>query len=369
MEKITVPSTGKRSVQGVVFAAALLALAGCSDSTPPTPRAATPVSVITIEPSAISIPASLSGEIRARVQQDVAFRTGGRISQLLAEVGDHVTKGQLLAGLDPQEQQSNARLAAAAVTSAEAQVTQAQANFDRQKSLLGQGFTTRANFDEAQTALATAQGSLAAAKADEASAAELVSYTELHADADGIVVARNVETDQVIQAAQPIYAIAEDGPRDTVFELSEASLTDIPHDIAVDIELIANPAVRARGHVREIAPTVDTSTGTVRVKVSLDSVTPDMPLGAAVTGNIHLPPVTAFALPWSALFGDASGPAVWVVDTATNTVSIKPVTVSRFIPDSVIVTAGLEAGERVVSRGLQLLRPGQLVSAIEEAVK
>jgi len=369
MEKIAAPSTARRSVQGTMFAAALLALFGCSDSAPVAPRSATPVSVITIAPSAISIPASLSGEIRARVQQDAAFRTGGRISQLLAEVGDHVAKGQLLAGLDPQEQQSNAKLAAAAVTSAQAQVTQAQANFDRQQSLLAQGFTTRAKFDEAQTALTTAQGSLAAAKADEASAAELVSYTELHAGADGIVVARNVEAEQVIQAAQPIYTIAEDGPRDTVFELSEASLTDIPHDIAVDVTLITNPAIRASGHVREIAPTVDTSTGTVRVKVGLDDATPDIPLGAAVIGNIHLPPVTAYALPWSALFGDAAGPAVWVVDTATNTVSIKPVTVSRFIPDSVIVTEGLEAGERVVTRGLQLLRPGQLVSAIEEAAK
>jgi multidrug efflux pump subunit AcrA (membrane-fusion protein) len=113
--------------------------------------------------------------------------------------------------------------------------------------------------------------------------------------------------------------------------------------------------------VREYSPTLDSATGTVRVKVGLDPGAPDMPLGAAVNGTVALPPRHGVALPWSALFRDQNGPAVWVVG-ADDTVSLKPVTVDRYLDDKVIVSGGLSDGETVVAKGLQLLRPGEKIT-------
>ena len=348
---------------GATLAVLALVLNGCSAPPKAVERAPTPVVALKLAPQDVPLSASLSGTVSARVQQDLSFRTGGRIADLIVDVGAHVAKDQVLAHLDPQELKANADLAAASVTSAEAQVTEAQSSFDRQNALFAQGNTTRANLDAAQTALATAKGAVDAAKAQAASAQETVGYAELRASADGIIVARAVETGQVVSAAQPVFTIAEDGPRDVVFSAFERALTGVPRDATVNVSLLSDQSVKATGHVREYSPTLDAANGTVRIKVSLDTGSPDMPLGAAAMGSVVLPPVHGFALPWSALFRDENGPAVWAIDPAASTVSLRPVVVDRYLDNVVVVSGGLNPGDTVVATGLQLLRPGEKVTA------
>ncbi|HTJ56300.1 MAG TPA: efflux RND transporter periplasmic adaptor subunit [Devosiaceae bacterium] len=355
--------TGPRQ-RGVVVVAVLaltLSVAGCSPQPKAAERPPRTVSVLLAKAQDIPLTATLSGEIAAQVQHDLSFRAGGQVADLLVDVGDHVRKDQVLAHLDPHELQANADLAAASVSSAQAQVTQAQANFDRQNALFGQGNTTRADLDSAQTALDTAKSALAGAQAQAASAKDTLGYAELRANADGIVVARAVEVGQVVQAAQPVYTVAEDGPRDAVFQTYEQGLVGVPRDVTVKIVLLSDPSVVATGHVREISPTINTSTGTVRVKVGLDPGSPEMALGASVTGSVPLPPGHGYALPWSALFRNETGPALWVVDPGTDKVFLKPVVVDRYLDASVIVGSGIADGEMIVATGLQLLRPGEKV--------
>lgn len=352
---------------GAVMTALILLLAGCSGPPKVAARVPPTVSVLTIAAKDVPLSASLSGTVSTRVQQGLSFRTGGRISDLIVDVGARVRKDQVLAHLDPHELQANADLAAASVTSAEAQVTEAQSSFDRQNTLFSQGTTTRANLDAAQTALATAKSAVDAAKAQAASAAETVGYAELRASADGIIVARAAEIGQVVQAAQPVFTIAEDGARDVVFAAFEQALTGVPRDATVEVALLSDPAVKATGHVREYSPSLDSANGTVRIKVALDPGSPDMPLGAAAMGSVALPAAHGFPLPWSALFRDENGPAVWLVDPATNTVALKPVAVDRYLDQTVIVSSGLEPGQTIVATGLQLLRPGEKVTPKPEA--
>ena len=349
--------------RSLVAATVVFGIGGCSAPPKAVERAPTPVAVLKVVPQDIPLQASLSGTVSARVQQDLSFRTGGRIADLSVDVGAHVVRDQVLGHLDPHELQANADLAAASVTSAEAQVTEAQSSFDRQNALFAQGNTTRANLDAAQTAVATAKGAVDAAKAQAASAQETVGYAELRASADGIIVARAVEAGQVVSAAQPVFAIAEDGARDVVFSAFEQALTGVPRDASVSVALLSDASVKATGHVREYSPTLDSSNGTVRIKVALDAGSPDMPLGAAAMGSVSLPPLHGFALPWSALFRDENGPAVWMIDPAASTVSLKPVVVDRYLDDTVVVSAGLNPGDVIVATGLQLLRPGEKVTA------
>ena len=346
-----------------------LTLAACGAAPEAPPKIPPSFAVLSVKAADIPISSTLSGDIEAQVQQDLSFRAGGEVLDLLVDVGDRVKKDQVLAHLDPHELEANADLAAASVTSAQAQVTQAQSNFDRQNALFKQGNTTKADLDAAQTALATANSALAGAQAQAASAKDTVGYAELRADADGVIVARSAEVGQVVQAAQPVFTVAEDGARDAVFEAYERALTGVSRDVAVSIALLSDPKITATGHVREYSPTLDTATGTVRIKVGLDAGAPALPLGAAVSGSVVLPPRHGYALPWSALFRDENGPAVWVVDATAHTVSLKPVVVDRFLDNQVIVASGLSDGETIVASGLQLLRPGETIAPKPEGAQ
>ena len=190
-----------------------------------------------------------------------------------------------------------------------------------------------------------------------------MSYADLRAGQDGVIVSRNVEAGQVVQAGQTVFVLAQDGARDAVFEAPEAILTKPSKEAEIAIALQADPAVTAIGTVREISPILDPVTSTVTVKVGLKSLSPGMALGSAVVGRAKFDPQTVVMLPWSALFEANGKPAVWVVD-ADNRVSLQAVTVKSFASGSILLSGGLDGHERVVTAGVQLLHPGQTVTVV-----
>jgi RND family efflux transporter MFP subunit len=298
----------------------------------------------------------------AQVQNDLSFRVSGKIIERSVDVGDHVTADQVLARLDPQTQQADVESAKAGVQSAQAQLRQASATFQRQQSLLQSGFTTRPSYDQAEQSFRTAQASLDSANAQLTSAQDQLSYTILRAGVSGVITARYAEAGQVVEQARAIFTIAKDGPRDAVFDVYEAVFALVPDDAKAEIALVSDPKVTAEGTVREIAPAVDTNTGTVRVKIGIPQTPPAMTLGAVVTGSGNLKGSKAVMLPWGALFEIDGKPAVWVVDTADRTVSLRPIVVDAYLKDRVIAKDGLKSGEIVVTAGVQYLRPQQKVA-------
>ncbi|TGT72237.1 efflux RND transporter periplasmic adaptor subunit [Mesorhizobium sp. M2E.F.Ca.ET.166.01.1.1] len=304
---------------------------------------------------------SLTGVIAARTLNNLSFRVGGRVAERLVDVGQHVDQGAVLARIDPQEQQSDLRSAQADLDAAQAQLTQVAATYQRQKTLLSQGFTTRRDFDSADQGLKVAQGSVDAAQSALSNAKENLSYTELKAGGAGVITARQVEAGQVVQAAQTVFTIAEDGDRDAVFNVHETLVVQTPPSPAVTITLLSDPQVRATGKVREISPAIDTQSGSIRVKVGIPDTPAGMPLGAAVIGTVSAKPVKAILLPWQALTSTAGKPAVWIVDPSSKAVSTAPVEVLAFDSGVVAVDKGLQEGQSVVTAGGQLLSPGQTV--------
>ncbi|TPM28685.1 efflux RND transporter periplasmic adaptor subunit [Mesorhizobium sp. B2-3-5] len=304
---------------------------------------------------------SLTGVIAARTLNNLSFRVGGRVAERLVDVGQHVDQGAVLARIDPQEQESDLRSAQADLDAAQAQLTQAAATFARQKTLLAQGFTTRRDFDTADQALKVAQGSVDAAQSAFANAQQNLSFTELKAGAAGVITARQIETGQVVQAAQTVFTIAEDGDRDAVFNVQETLVARTPTSPAVTITLLSDPQVRATGKVREISPAVDQASGSIRVKVGIADTPTGMPLGAAVIGSVSAKPAKAILLPWQALTSSGGKPAVWVIDPSTKAVTTTPVEVLAFDSGTVVIAKGLDEGQSVVTSGGQLLSPGETV--------
>jgi RND family efflux transporter MFP subunit len=320
-----------------------------------------PVRAENVAPSDYRYSIKLTGEIVAHIQSNLSFRVGGKVMEWTADVGSHVTAGQVIARVDPRQQKADVDAAEAAVVAAQADLAQAAAEFERRKTLLASGSTTKEAYDQAATALETSRGSLDNAKARLGTAKDALGYTELRVDADGIITARNVEDGQVVQAAQTAFTLARDGPRDAVFYIYEGLLQTKQAAPRIEIALVSDPTIKTSGQITEVSPTVDTSSGTVRVKITLDETPPAMTLGAPVTGFAQSEPQPMIILPWTALSSIGGQPAVWIVDQGDATVSLRPVEVANYETGKVIISAGLSPGSTVVVDGAKMLRPGQKV--------
>lgn len=308
---------------------------------------------------------TLSGAIAARSLVNVSFRVNGQVVERLVEIGQHVNKGEVLARIDNAEQQANIRVAQASQDAARAQLVQAEASFKRQQALLEQGFTTRSQFDQAQQILRTAQSTVTNAESQLSNARDELSYTELRAPVSGVITARNVESGQVVQAAQTAFSIAEDGARDAIFDVQETLVNHAKIGMGVTLGLLSDEEVKTEGSIREISPVVDAQTGTVRVKVGISDVPEQMALGAIVTGTVHMDGREVFILPWSAVASNAGNTAVWRVAKDTKLAALVPVQVIAFEKERVIVASGLNEGDLVVTKGAQMLRTGAQTEIIQ----
>ncbi|MCI4677758.1 efflux RND transporter periplasmic adaptor subunit [Rhodoblastus acidophilus] len=353
-------------VPRLIVLLAVLPLSACGKDAPPAPRS--PFAVLTqkAEPQSFDSDITLTGTVRAQIQSELSFRISGRVIERKADVGQHVTADEVLARLDPTEQQADLKSAEAGLAGAEATMRQADAAFARQKALLANGYATQAAFDLAERAQRTAAGSLDVAKAQVTTAQDALSYTYLRAGHPGMITARNIEVGQVAQAAQMAFTLAQDGPRDAVFAVYESAFARKLSSPDISLVLVSDPSVKTSGRVREISPVVDEKTGTVQVKVQIDAKGPDLPLGAAVTGSGRLRLDNVFVLPWTALSSKDGKPALWVVDPADNSVHLRPVAVAFYVKERVVLRGGLKPGESVVTEGGKFLREGQIVAPRSE---
>ncbi len=308
--------------------------------------------------------ATLTGEVRARSSIDLAFRLTGQITEVNVGVGDRVTANQVLARIDSGTQRADLDLAEASVRAAQAALEQATAALARQRTLLDSGLVTRSKYDQAEQDRRTAESALESALAQRQAALNALSYTELRADTDGLVTRINRDAGEIAQSAQPVLSIAHDGPRDAVFNVYETLLFSAADDLSdarVNVALIADETIRAVGRIREISPTVDPRSGTVRVTVSLPDAPASMTLGSLVTGSITMPAVPAIVVPWSSITLDRGLPAVWLVDSEAHAAFIRHVEVKEYTTRNVVLASGVAAGDLLVTEGGQFLYEGRPV--------
>ncbi len=355
------------SLSAIIVAAALIMLAGCQPekkSEAPQPR---PVRTVTAARQEAGDTVVLTGHVHAADETAMAFRIGGRMVERPVNVGDQVVAGQELARLDPQDELNALRSAQANLAAAQARVTQTRAAFERQRILLGQGHTPRAQFDLAEKAFRTAQAEVDDVQGRVKIAARRVSDTLLQADTAGTITARGAAPGEVVQAGQIIVQVAHQGGRDAVFDVPAQVLRAASNDAQVTVRLTDDATVTAAGRVREVAPQADPVTRTFQVKVGLTAPPEAMRLGATVTGRVQMDTAAVITIPASALTESNRQPAVWIVDPTSLTVSMRNVELVRHDPGTVVVSSGLDTGDIVVTAGVQALHPGQKVRLLGPA--
>jgi membrane fusion protein, multidrug efflux system len=350
----------------ILLLPAVTALSACQKKVEATAPEARLVRTITatLQPSGETV--VFTGHIEAENEAALGFRIPGRMIERLVNVGDRVQPGQLLARLDPQDEQNGLRSARANLAAAEGQLTQARNNFERQRRLLERGAASRADLDHAQEGLQTAQARVDDAEAQLKLASDRLSFTELKADAAGTVTARGAEAGEVVQAGQMIVRIARQDGRDAVFDVPAQLLRSAPTDAQITVHLAEDPSVTATGRVREVGEQADPVTRTFQVKVGLTDPPSSMRLGSTVNGSVQLNSAPVISIPASALTRANQQPAVWIVDPSKLTVSLRNIEVSRYDPETVVVGQGLDTGDIVVTAGVQSLRPGQKVRLLPQ---
>lgn len=353
---------------GILVGAVLAAgLAGCQrEATEALEPEIRPVRAITTGKTDSGDTIVLSGRIAAEDEVALAFRIPGRLIERTVNVGDRVRPGQVIARLEQMNERNQLLSAQAALNAANANLVRARDEFQRQRSLIGEGFTTQAQLDQATAAFRAAESQVKSATAQVRMAEDLVGFTVLTAEAAGAVVARGAEPGEVVQAGQMIVRIAREGGVDAVFDVPPQILRVSSRELPVVVSLTEDPAIQATGRVREVSPQANPVTGTFTVRVGLENPPPGMPLGSVVSGRVTIEGEQQVVIPASALMTSEGRPAVWVVDPATSTVSLRGITILRHEPGSVIVGDGLEPGDTVVTAGVQALRPGQRVRLLGE---
>jgi RND family efflux transporter MFP subunit len=351
----------------LIASSILLLLTACKPAEEPKAEPIRPVRVMTVEKGPDGEAVSFTGHIKAEDEVNLSFRVGGRMIKRSVNVGDRVSAGQVVARLEEEPARNALRTATANLSAANSQLTRARNDLARQQRLLASGATSRADYDQAVEAVEAAQAQVDSTKAQRDTAEDQFSYTRLVADAAGSVTARGAEPGEVVEAGRMIVRVALEGGRDAVFDVPERVIRTAYPEVEVNVVLASEPNVRTMGRVREVAPQADPVTRTFQVRVGLDNPPAAMRLGSTVIGTIQLDAGSGIAIPASALTRAESQPAVWVVEPANSTVSLRNIDVYRYDLDRVVVAHGLDPGEMVVIAGVQALRPGQKVQAVGTA--
>lgn len=331
---------------------ACLLLAACGEKSPTAPVAATPklVKTLTVDAGASASEFRYSGEVRARVETTLGFRVGGKLTERLVDAGARVKAGQVLARLDPADQQL-------AVTQAEANRTLATAELKRTQELRQKNFISQAALDAKESTATAAEAQARLAKNQTA-------YTTLAADAAGIVVAVLAEPGQVVSAGQGVFRLARDGEREIAIAVPETRIAGLKVGAGGTASLWAGGGQREYSVVvREIAPMADPLTRTFPVRLRIVDANVEAMLGMSAEVRFAADGPPTIQVPLAAILQQGDRPAVWVV-SPDQTVSQRPIDIERYSDAGAVVKSGLQAGETIVAAGAFKLAPGEKVRVV-----
>jgi membrane fusion protein, multidrug efflux system len=356
-----------------VFSLSSIAIAGllltaCGE--PPAPAVAVkPVFVTTVTPANTAQSRSFTSVVRARVETELGFRTGGKVVERLVEVGDSVKAGQVLARLDAADYQLAVKAAADQVQAASVDAQQAASDEARFRRLLADGSVGAADHERQK-----ARADAAAARVDQAKrqlelARNREAYATLVAPYAGVVTTLRFERGQVVAEGQPVLSLARDGEREIVAELPE-DWVGRARSLVATAAPWNDPTSQVRLVLRELSPQASVQGRTYRARYSAAPGSREpvavLPLGSTMQLTLSAPQAgpSTTVLPVSALV-KASGPAgVWTLNAKGSGLVFTPVQVVA-IDDATVQVTGLSAGSKVVSVGAQKLDAGSAVRAIE----
>jgi RND family efflux transporter MFP subunit len=375
----------------------LLLIAGCS-APAPAPSVKRAVRVTTIARRDVDTATRYSAALEPREKVDLTFKTAGKLRSLAQvgegdarrpiQEGDVVRRGQELARLDDDDYVSQAKVAAAGVSSAEAQIhaaeaalQQASAEFARAKALRDGAAISQADLDRTQTAVRTARANLEGARSQRLSRSEqqalargVVDDAALLSPIDGVVARRMVEVGSSVTPGTVAFTVIDPGQMRAVFGVPDLHVGALRLGDRVAIHLDALPGKVLAGQISKIHPTADPQLRSFAVEVSVANADGDLRAGMVATaaiagagqGAAAVGPQGALLVPLAAVVRPPRGQgfAVWALDPKTSKVALRPISPGDLSGNELIVHAGLKVGEQIVTDGAAWLYDGESVEVV-----
>jgi HlyD family secretion protein len=257
-----------------------------------------------VERGKVSSKVTATGTLSARVTVQVGSQISGRIAEIFVDFNSKVTKGMVLAKIDPRVLEASLRKARAAVAQASAAVVKAKANaeqaskaFERAKLLKAQGLLGQADYDLAETAVNASKADVAVAQAQVESAAASakeaevnLGFTTIVSPIDGIVLSRAIDVGQTVAASlqsPTLFTIAQDLRSIQVDTfVAEADVGKLVTGMEATFGVDAYPGTKFKGKVREVRNAAQTVQNVVTYDAVLDVQNDELKLRPGMTANV-----------------------------------------------------------------------------------
>lgn len=347
-----------------ILSVVIFLLPGCGDNQGNTTDPVRTVRYVVVG-SAQTLPAlERTGEIHAHDETILSFRTGGRIVTRSVDIGDRVNAGQLLATLENTTSQNQLDGAQADYEGAKASAQVAALNVNRMQKLMPTGAIARTQLDTARADWLVARARLKNSESALRNARESLGWTRLIAPRSGVITEVSASAGQVVNGSQSVLTLATGEALDVVFDIAKPEAIPPQEQAGLRVSLLSDPSVQASAAVRDISPQADPQTRTWRVRATLQNPPLAMALGASVTVTLPATGPHGYALPASALSRVDDKPAVYVINPQSQA-QLRVVVPAYYTATTVIISGGLEPGDRVITAGVSKLRSGEPVIAGE----
>jgi len=311
------------------------------------------------------------GVIEAIDTSSLSFEVGGNTRELLVDVGDRVTVGQVLATLDDTPFKLNVDAAEAEVSRAKASLAEKKTEFDRQDTLYKKDWVSKSAWDQAKAAFDSFSSQVSYANSKLNLARRDLDKTQLRAPFDGVISSREAEPFQEVARGQKIFDVYIEGALQVKLSVPETTIEQINLGLPATITFPNDAVPPQEGRVTEVG-TVATEANAFTVKVTLISPPSTLRPGMTAEANMLLGDETGsstFLLPLTAIApGDEAHQGyVFVFDEATSTVKKTAVIgAGGARDDQVLIREGVSAGDIVAVAGVSFLRDGQQVKLLTE---
>lgn len=318
---------------------------------------------------------SFSGRLHASSEVSFSFKVSGTIDSLPVNVGDRVSKGDVLAKLDASDYELEVEKAQASLAKSNATSRNAKANYERVKRLYAAGNTSRNDLDSAR---ADADTSAASAQADRKAleiAKKDLSYTALKAEADCAIASVDPDVGENVNSGDQIIFATCGDDLEVKLNIPESVISYITKGMSVDVSFSAIEGTQFKGKVSEVGVSSVGNSTTFPVDVLVtdsDQSALKAGLSADVTFTIDASKKgrsLAIIVPPFAVGSDENGRFVYVIEPKEDTIATvrrTAVGTGDAMQSGVEITRGLNPGMRIVVAGVTGLRDGMEVKVSNE---
>jgi RND family efflux transporter MFP subunit len=352
----------------IVIAVALLMQRSGPDATPATAVTNRPALTVALTtPQSSDWPQRLpaQGSIAAWQEAVIGAELPGlRLTEVLVNVGDRVSKGQELARLAIDTVAADVAQARASVAEAEASLADARATARRNVDLQTKGFISPQALTQSETNEQTAVARLAAAQARLQAEEVRLAQTRVLAPDDGVISVRNATVGSLTQTGEELFRLIRGERLEWRAEVTSAEADQLKPGMPATLWLPSG--VEIKGSVRMVAPTIDPATRTALVYVDLPPSDTGAMLraGTFARGEFELGRQTALNVPQSAVLMRDGFAYVFTVDESLKARQTK-VSIGRRTGELVEITEGLAPASQVVLSGAGFLADGDTVRVVE----